>query len=385
MRFRGPWPIALGFFLISGGLYGGYRLFTLSVIGNKHYADVIPGAINIVGIEPGAGYKVIVANQMAQLVETQGGFAASDTAGQDSNADSDSDANDGAIKKRVPVREMLGSLKGDTKDLSSFVMIMNDMQENDTWPSVRILWTSQDIKKVLAGDKALQAKMVRDLNMQLDGTPLSVLRFASLENGIIVQSEVPVRVNVGGKMETLVAEVQQPYKPRMLKAVEAQYSEKGTKVDRTMQAGYYKSEAEKVLAGKSSKENIRASLQELISPSLAAQRAEAPQRILASARPIVNENFVTGASYSGYDTTRGKMYDLTVNLTDEGRMRLWAYSRNKVGSQLLLCSDGVAIAAPKIRHELSEGELTITQMENERLVKDAVDSLNQHSSRLAKR
>ena len=77
--------------------------------------------------------------------------------------------------------------------------------------------------------------------------------------------------------------------------------------------------------------------------------------------------------------------DITINLTDEGRMRLWKYSVGRVESHLLLVADGIPIAAPIIRDELREGELTITQMEDEALVKDAVDALNRGANQVASR
>jgi hypothetical protein len=73
------------------------------------------------------------------------------------------------------------------------------------------------------------------------------------------------------------------------------------------------------------------------------------------------------------------MHDLTVKLTPEGRDRLWQYSRGRVNSQLLLIVNGIAIAAPRIQHELAQGELTITQMPDEVLVRDAVEIINENN------
>ena len=71
------------------------------------------------------------------------------------------------------------------------------------------------------------------------------------------------------------------------------------------------------------------------------------------------------------------MFDLSVDVSDEGRRRLWKYSKERVGTQLLLVADGIPIAAPRIQHELAQDSLTITQMEDEVLVRDAVEMLNQ--------
>jgi preprotein translocase subunit SecD len=75
------------------------------------------------------------------------------------------------------------------------------------------------------------------------------------------------------------------------------------------------------------------------------------------------------------------LHDLTINMTEEGRRRLWQYSKSRVGTQLLLIADGIAIAAPRIQHELAQGNLTITQMRDEVLLRDATDMLNKKSER----
>jgi hypothetical protein len=278
---------------------------------------------------------------------------------------------------------MLASLKGDTKALGQFVAIMNDMAENENWPPIRIVWRAEDIAKAVAGDPALKAKLEQDLNVGLDGKPLPKLRLASLNNGIILDFPVPVQVNIDGKIQTLVARVQQPYKPRMIQNVEAQYKEKAS-VDANMILGYYANEAQIELANPKTMENVGKSLTDMTSPANAKSLASAPEKVLSSAVVVVNEKYIKNASVHGYDTTKGKMYDLTVDLNDEGRMRLWKYSRDRLNSHLLLVTDGIPIAAPVIKDELSEGELTITQMEDESLVNDAAQMLNDRAGKEAR-
>ncbi len=377
MKKQGSVKIAIGFVLAVAILFGGNYLYTQWSVGSLKFAEVTPGDVNIVGVDAGAGYRVIVANQMAQLVEASDQFGARE--------DQNSGATSGAIKKRIPVREMLDSLKGDEKALSQFVMIMNNMAENDDWPAVRVIWKAEELRRALDGDKVSEAKLIKDLNVKLDGSPLKTLRFESLENGIMVETPVQVKVSVGGVPKVLTARVLEPYKPRLLKSVEQSYAGKSANVDQNAQSGYYKLEAERVAADPKLRENVRKSLEGLISPGPAKERAVAPERILGSARTVVNESYITKASYRGYESTRGKMFDITVDLTNEGRLRLWQYSRNRKGSQLLLCANGVAIAAPRISTELSQGELTITQMQNEGLVRDAVNLLNERHGRTAEK
>jgi preprotein translocase subunit SecD len=102
------------------------------------------------------------------------------------------------------------------------------------------------------------------------------------------------------------------------------------------------------------------------------------QRILASADIVVNDEQIEEASYSSYEGTDGeKFFTLNFSLTDEGRKRLWKYSRGRIGNQLLVVKDGIAIAAPKIRHELSDSNVDVTQLQEETLVKETVDLVRQ--------
>ena len=375
MALRHSTKIALGFILITGGAYAGYEVLSTNLAMNETFPVLTPGDVNVVGIDAGAGYRIIVANQMAQLVQASDNFGG--------NESSDGGATDGAIKRRVPVREMLNTLKGDSKALGEFVMSLNDMKENDNWPPIRIFWRSEDIQKALDGDKAMVAKLEHDLNIRLDGTPLPTLRIASLQNGIIVDTPVKVTVNLRGKPTDVIGRVFEPYRPRLMRAVEDRYKDKPD-VTQEMQMGYYSDEAQKIIKGEGVRENVRDSLASRIAPSLSAERAKAPTRVLRSATIVLNDALVKDASYHAYDTTRGKMFDLSVDVTDEGRKRLWKYSKERVGTQLLLVADGIPIAAPRIQHELAQNSLTITQMEDEVLVRDAVEMLN-HKRDLAKK
>ena len=128
---------------------------------NEHFSPVAPGRVNLVGINPGAGYQIIIANDVAQLIVSQGGFGAKETEA--------GGATEGSIKKRVPMREMLGVLRGDGSKLGPFVMKMNDQDKEDEWPPIRVDWTKADLDKAIAGDPKLKAKLEHDLNVHLDG------------------------------------------------------------------------------------------------------------------------------------------------------------------------------------------------------------------------
>lgn len=371
MKIRSSTKIGIGFAALVSITCGAYYVGIRYAVRNENFSPVVPGKVNLVGIDPGAGYQIIVANQMAQLVQASDQFGGKETA--------DGGATEGAIKKRIPVKELLGVLRGDTEAVGPFVMTMNEMSENDL-PPVAPVWKAEDLRKALDGDKALEAKLVTDLNMKLDGTPLSKLRISSLENGIIVDSPVPVHILYEGQPREVVGRVKEAYRPRLMRAVETRYADKAN-LTREMQAGYYQEEAAKVLAGDQTKEDIRRSLESIIDPGNAKHRAETAERVIRSASVVVNEKQINAVSSREYDTSDGKRYDITIGMTDEGRRRLWKYSLNRVGTHLLLISDGVAIAAPRIRHDLAQGEYTITQMQDAVLVRDAVESLKEHMAK----
>ncbi|CAN5525082.1 hypothetical protein BH11ARM2_BH11ARM2_01640 [soil metagenome] len=375
MALRKSTKIAIGFALISAGLYGTYQFVTDRMIMGEKFSVLTPGKVNVVGINAGSGYRIIVANSIAQLVEASDNFGG--------NESSEGGATEGAIKKRVPMRELLQTLQGDKTALGKFVSSMNDMGEKDDWPSTHVVWKSEDIRKAIEGDKTFRTKLEHDLNMTLDGMPLDRLNYNSLEDGIIIDTPVSVTVNLDGKPTEVVGRVQEPYLPRMIKAVQESYKDKGD-VTRAMQAGYYRTEAEKLLANRDSREKIKDTLLDRINPNLSKQRAEAPSRLLSNATIVVNDALIDGASYNSYDGPDGKKrHDITIELKDEGRRRLWQFSKNRVGTQLLLVTDGIPIAAPKIQHPLAQSELSISKLDDEVLVREAVDMLN--DKKVAKR
>ena len=363
MKLSSGTKIAIGFVVIVGGGYGAMRVYTDRAIMHKHFAEIEPGDLNIIGVDPGAGYRVNIQNQVAVLVQSQGGF------GGESN--SGGGATEGAIKGRLPLSDMLKVLRGDTNALGEFISSINNLKENENWPPIRVVWTADRIAKALKGDPKEKEELERDLNMHLDGTPLSEIRIPSLENGIIIQIPVKVHVNVGGTVKLLTGQVMQPFKPLFVKTVEQKYEEK-TNVTPAIIKGYYLAEAQALNTKNSTKEDIRALLQSRIDPKSAEQYAERPEQILKYAKVVVNDSMIERAESREYDTSSGKRWNLILELNDEGRERLWQFSKPRVGYQLLVVSAGVGIAAPRIEHELMLSELTVTQLEDKRLLDDAI-------------
>ena len=139
--------------------------------------------------------------------------------------------------------------------------------------------------------------------------------------------------------------------------------------------GHYTAAA-KTMIKENKKEPIVETIQTLIGEKHLNELSAGPERVLSSATVIVNEDQVTKASYDTYDSPRGKMNNLQIELTPEGADRMWSFSRGRVGTQLLVVANGIAIAAPRIGHELSASSLQVDKLQDEVLVRDAVDMIN---------
>lgn len=331
-----------------------------------------PGIVNLVAIKTdgkgdGTRYRIIVSNQIAQIAEVQ----RSSFEGPQKYEDSEEEA---ANRKRIPLREMLQSLQGDESALSRLIMIMNDLKEADL-PAERVVWTPEDILAALDGDQTLRRKLIADLNVNLDGTPLDQLSLRAIENGIVIKAPVPVKVRIGNELKTLRGHVLESYRPRFARDVARRYAEKF--VDSNAIRGYYIEEAEQLRLDPKKRENVAKTLRDYINPDRLARYAAIPERLLGDAQVLVTEAHIEDASYRKEDSTDSKpRYRLNIRVDEVGRRRLWKYSMEHQGAQILLVANGVAIAAPRIVTELTGRNFTIDRLPDEDLLKDAVKMIN---------
>jgi hypothetical protein len=371
MKLRSSTKIAIGFGLVTALLLGGYRLYSTQSIKGAKFDPVLPGRVNVVGIDPGAGYSIIVSNQVAKLVQSEGEFQSTDSGAEGSTS--------GSIKKHIPIREMLGAFNGEPRAIGEFVRIMNDIKQDENWPTNPAIWTSEDLERAMAGDKVLLTKLERDINMKLDGTPLRTIRPAALYNGILVDFPIPLTIRDANGERQVVGRMQLPYRPKLLRSVDQTLATK--QADTNMIIGTYAEQARKEIDDPSSRENVQASIRRLYSKDSQRSLSEAPERVLRGAQVLINEKHITGAEMKEVELGDEKRYDIRLTVTDEGRRRLWKYSLDRVGSHVLLIVNGVAVAAPKINHELSQSELTIGGLEDMVLVRESVEQLKQDLAR----
>lgn len=371
MRLRASTKIAIGAAAAFVAVPIAYKVVTDRMILGEVFTEIKPGRATLLGIDSGSGYHIVVANEVAALVP--GGadrLGTGDMSGSGSDADT---------HRKLPIEPMLEVLQGNSKRLGAFIMAINQIKAEDADVPGAAVWDAGDVAKAVQGDAKLRRMLESDLNVRLDGTPLDVVREGSIMNGIVLRIPVPVNVTVAGAPRKMVGEVLEPYRPRFAMDLESRkFSEQ--RLTKDMIRGYYFEEAKKVITGVQPKENVAASLKSRFSPQRMTELASAPEEILSKAKVILNEGLVENARMDSVAGDSGKAtFKLVMNLTDEGRRRLWQYSKLRRGSQLLFVVNGMAIAAPVVGSEIPQAEVTITNLPDGDIVKDAVETINRYA------
>lgn len=367
MKVRSSTKFVVSTLAVAGAVFFGWKAYSNYVVGSYKPTPIQPGRVNLVAVLPAAGYRIIVSNGIAHLVEVR----KEDLDSPDWSS-SDADAEETRNAARLPIRDMLKALQGDAKAMGVLAMSVNKLSEDALPPGAEV-WAAERIQRALDTPGPDRTALESTLHVTLDGTPLETLQISRLMDGIVVESPVPVRVRVGGEERTVTGYVREPYMAGLATAVENRLREKFNPTRETL-VGIYREEARKLLAPDARREDVRRSLETRISPQRLAGFAAAPERILANTQVVINEAHLAGSSFKAREAADGsKSYDLTLRLSPDGRMRLWKYSHDNPGFQLLLTVDGVAIAAPRISTELVEPQVTLTQVRSETLVQDATD------------
>ena len=371
---RASTKIVIGFILIVGLGYLGKNLWENHVLNNTVYSPLTPARLNLVGVDTKkGGYHIVVANGIATLVQSASeNFGAAETQDQgDSGSDSGGDTGE---KKRMPLKEMIETMQGNGEAVGRFVAVLNDMKDEDL-PATRIYWTKDDIQKALAGDATLKAKLENDLNTSLDGKPLDHFRPTTFDTGIVIKLPVTINVTTASGKKPVTGDLLVPFQTTLMKALFQRVKEVPNLTSTTL-AGYYAEVSKDALDNPSRLQKVSDALTQILSDANVKTLTQLPQEVLDSITILANDNMIESASYHPEDSPKGTVYNMDVKLTNEGRNRLWQYSRNNVGTQLLLVTDGIAIAAPRIGTELAQTDLSIENMPDESLVKQAVSIIN---------
>ena len=374
---RASTKIVIGFIVLLALGYFGKDLFERLALRGTVLTPIAPGQVNIVGVDvKNGGYHIVVADGIAQLVQSpNGSFGPGDSdPGSSDNSDSDSD------KKRVPLKELIETLQGKSEAVGQYVAVLNDMKQDDLPPTkIEVDWKAADIQKAINGDAKLKQKLQDDLNTNLDGTPQTAFRPNAFENGIVIHLPVTLNVPTVDGVKPVTGDLLVPFQSNLMKALESRVKDESSIFDPHNLAGFYGEVGKTYQDRADIRQNMSNALKQIVSKDNVSRMIELPQKMLDSVQILANESLITSASYRSEDTNKGPVYDMDINLTDEGRKRLWQYTKDHVGDQLLLVVDGVAIAAPRVGAELAQSSLTISNLPDERIVKDAVTRTNSHS------
>ncbi len=353
----------VGIILICWLGWRGYGAFQLR---NVVLSPIMPGRVNVVAISPQSGYKIVVANQVAYLAKYEGAEGENEmSAGSDSLANA----------SRLPLRELIQTLQGEEKALGPLLMRLNEWPETDTSLYAKV-WKQEDVAKALAGDTVVKKALESDLNVTLDGKPLDTVNVSSIVEGILIDSPVSMSINVAGETRTLVGRVRELFQPLFCINVENRLNEEFNPSDSTI-AGIY-TDVAKSMVSSGRIEDVAASLGRKTDLARLDALSAPVKKVLDNTIVLLNESHVTSASFENYSIAENKtLNDIKIDLTEEGRLRLWKYSRENSGFQLLFVVDSIAIAAPRVTSELPESAATIRRVPSKQLVEEAVVLLNE--------
>ncbi|MCA1998102.1 MAG: hypothetical protein LDL56_12850, partial [Armatimonadetes bacterium] len=72
MRLRATQKIAIGFVALTAVVVFGYKFVTDRMVLTQRFPNLAPGKATLLGIDPGAGFRIVVANRIAGLVQGEG-------------------------------------------------------------------------------------------------------------------------------------------------------------------------------------------------------------------------------------------------------------------------------------------------------------------------
>lgn len=147
MKMLPSTKILIGFLAVSGAGFLGWNAYANAQVSSVDLGDLVPGRVNLIAVSPDSGYRIVVANQIATLVEKGNAeFGAPDQR---------SESSEGSSKKRLPIGDWLNSLNGDQEALNRLVTVLNKLDEREL-PPEPVVWRAEDIQSALDGDAALK-------------------------------------------------------------------------------------------------------------------------------------------------------------------------------------------------------------------------------------
>ena len=357
MKLRATTKILLGFIGLVGLAYGGrYGITKLQLRG----VDLHPIASSdfcLVAIGPRANVKTITANQMVQIVESSDKFSG------DSGGEAGMES--GAVKKRIPVRELIGVLGGDPDSAQVFVKKLRDYNDETGSGDEGPIWAKSDLQAAVAAKGPMREKLEHDLGVTMDGQLNPVINRLAYFYGIRVK--VPITLHVpnakGEKIDTFdIVSFKPKVMSRFYKQMQTKFYDKAQL--QTYYTSFLRDEKPEI-------QDIGDTLKKIFAGVEGSDELKKAENIARYSTILVNQPMIEKVSMESQTDGRVVTYDLKIGLNAEGKGRLLKFS-SEGGKQILVVSKGVALAAAIIGTQLNSQELVIKQIANKRLLEDAV-------------
>lgn len=357
MKVRATTKILLGFVGLVGLTYAGRIGYTKWQLVGVNLKPIASSDFCLLAIGPKANVKTIIANRMVQIVESSDKFGGE--AGIGGGAES------GAVKKRIPVRELIGVLGGDPDSAQSFVKKMRDYSEDSEAVEEAPLWTKTDLERAIAAPGAQRSKLEVDLGTSMDGKPNPILNRVSFFYGIRIKVPI-IFAAPNAKGETIQTVDIITFRPKILnrfyKQMQTKFYDKSQLQD--FYSSYLKEETPEL-------QDVGATLKAIFAGTEASKELRKAEQIAKYSTILVNQPMIENVSMETQSEGKVTTYDLKIRLSPEGKGRLLKFS-SEGGSQILVISKGVAIAAATIGTQLNSQELVIKQIADRQLLEDAV-------------
>ena len=361
MKVRATTKILFGFVGLIGLAYVGRFGYTKWQLVGVDLKPIPSSDFCLLAIGPKANVKTIIANRMVQIVESSDKFGGE--AGIGGGVES------GAVKKRIPVKELVGVLGGDADSAQSFVKKMREFNEDSEAVDETPMWTKEDLEKAIASPGALRTKLEFDIGTSIDGKPKPILNRLSFFYGIRIK--VPITFTApNAKGETIQTVDIVTFKPKILnrfyKQMQTKFYDKSQL--QNFYASYLKEETPEL-------QDIGATLKAIFAGTEASSELRKAEQIAKYSTILVNQPMIESVSMETQSEGKAITYDLKIRLNSEGKNRLLKFS-SEGGTQILVISKGVAIAAATIGTQLSSQELVIKQIADRQLLEDAVSLIH---------
>jgi hypothetical protein len=363
-KSTGIW-FAVAVAAVLGLWFGGNELYTRLVILRRELPRLEPGEVSLIGLKV-PGYHIVVSNGIARL-----------TVGEPSEFGRPESLDSGS-GTTIPMKGLIGTLRFDPEAAEELVAAMNGI-DYEILPLENRVWTTDRIEAALTSGKDRE-KLEYDLATTLGGRGIERVNWDRLTTGIWIEVPVPLAVPAAGGTQEVVARVRIPFKTRIANSAYTYFRgvlERGglgedlTPTSATISGVYNQAldDAERLGA-----EDVGAALRRVYSEERLSALAEPVLKVLNEVEVLVTEATIADAELNATprEDSKGDTYSIRLETSGDSRDRLWQYTYRRPGSQLLLISNGVAIAAPVVRHQIKYSTVEITGIGDKKLAEEAL-------------